>query len=230
MPLILLLLLSLLPWVSTADEEPFDFPDEDLESLTEEVNEGELEFLLTPPAESVHHHINRIQIGEDSLHSGWVELHQCHKHLDAVPHLEIVYHPQRIRHIRLLRVENIGSSRVIGSRIELRDIGHGASLCLRAESQSLHRSGRSGYQLRNGPYMRRFLDGYYPMLLTLQVDYPAELIRFTAMRPLPVDSGHARLGDGRVYWNGWFQGKLFTEIDFQTLTRVSANKTVQTHD
>ncbi|MCU7941341.1 MAG: hypothetical protein KZQ87_01545 [Candidatus Thiodiazotropha sp. (ex Cardiolucina cf. quadrata)] len=221
MPLICLLLLYLLPWCATAEEEPFEFPDEDLESTIEAVNEGDLEFLLTPPAESVHHHINRIRISEGSLHDGWVELQQCHRHLDAVPHLEIVYHPKRIRHIKLLRAENIGTSRVIDSRIELRDVRHGASLCLQAESQSLHRSGPHSYQLRNGPYMRRFLDGYFPMQLTLQVDFPADKIRFIAMHPLPLDTGYARLRDDRIYWNGWFQGKLFTEIDFQRLEPVN---------
>jgi hypothetical protein len=210
-------LILLITWVSSAQEEAFEFPDEDLESRTESVNEGDLEFLLTPPATSVHHHINRIQISEDSLHSGWVELLQCHRQLDPVPHLEIVYHPRRIRHIKLLRAENIGSSRVVGSNIVLREVGQNASICLQAETQSLHPTGQGGYQLRNGPYMRRFLDGYYPMLLTLQVDYPAELIGFTAMRPFPDDSGHRQQRNGRVYWNGWFQGKLFTEIDFQTL-------------
>jgi hypothetical protein len=217
MPLIPVILLSLLPWVSAAREEPLDFLDEDLESRTESVNEGDLEFLPIPPATSVHHHINRILISVDSLHSGWVELLQCHRQLDPVPHLEIVYHPQRIRHIKLLRAENIGSSRVIGSKIELREVRQDASICLQAETQSLHPTGQGGYQLRNGPYMRRFLDGYYPMLLTLQVDYPAELIRFTGMRPFPDNTGHARQRLGRVYWNGWFQGKLFTEIDFQKL-------------
>ncbi|MEW7996685.1 MAG: hypothetical protein AB2825_19875, partial [Candidatus Thiodiazotropha endolucinida] len=61
MPLIFLLLLSLLPWCTAAEEESFEFPDEDLESTIEAVNEGDLEFLLTPPTESVHHHINRIR-------------------------------------------------------------------------------------------------------------------------------------------------------------------------
>ena len=101
MYLILLLLLPLLPCITTAEEESFEFPDEDLESRIEAVNEGELEFLHPPPAESVHHHINRIQISVDSLDHGWVELNQCHHHLDPVPYLEIVYHPQRIRHIKL---------------------------------------------------------------------------------------------------------------------------------
>ncbi|WP_316367646.1 hypothetical protein [Candidatus Thiodiazotropha sp. CDECU1] len=214
MYLILSLLLSLWPCITTAEEEPFEFPDEDLESRIEAVNEGELEFLHTPPAEPVHHHINRIQINVDSLDHGWVELHQCHRHLDPVPHLEIVYHPQRIRQIELVRVENIGSSRVIGSSIELRDIRHGATVCLRAETQSLHKLAKGGYQLRNGPYMRRFLDGYFPMQLSLHVDYPAKLIRFTGMRPLPVDTEHTRIREGSLYWSGWFQGKLFTELDF----------------
>jgi hypothetical protein len=217
MYLTLLMLLTLLASVANAEEEVFAFPDEDLESRIEAVNEGELVFLHTPPAEPVHHHINRIQIGVDSLDHGWVELHQCHRYLDPVPHLEITYHPERIRQIKLLKVENVGSSRVNGSVIELRDIGHGATLCLEAETQSLHKRGKDGYQLRNGPYMRRFLDGYYPMQLTLQVDYPAELLRFTGMRPLPEDANQTRLSEGSLYWTGWFEGKLFTEIDFLRL-------------
>ncbi|MEW8584875.1 MAG: alpha/beta hydrolase, partial [Candidatus Thiodiazotropha sp.] len=95
----LLLLLTLLPCAASAEEESMAFDDDAFESDTEGVNEGELEILDSPPEEPVHHHINRIQIGEDSLRDGWVDLHQCHRHIDPVPLLEIVYHPQRIRHI-----------------------------------------------------------------------------------------------------------------------------------
>lgn len=217
MQLILLLFLSLSPCGAFTGEAFPDFPDSDLEQRIDAVNEGELAFLDTPPAGPVHHHINRIQIRLDSLRDGWVELQQCHRHLDPVPHLEIVYHPRRTRHIDLLSVENMGTSRVVGSRIELKDVRHGASICLRAETPSLHPLDQGGYRLRNGPYMRRFLDGYYPMQLTLEVEYPAERMRFTAMRPLPADTGHAWLHAGRLRWDGWFQGRLFTEIDFHTL-------------
>jgi hypothetical protein len=211
-----LLLLALLPCVAFAGDDLLAFPDEDLDERIDAVNEGELEFLDIPPQEPVHHHINRIQIRMNSLKDGWVELHQCHRHLDPVPHLEILYHPQRIRQIELLSSENIGSSQIIGSIIDLKDVRHGASICLRAQTRSLHPLGQGGYQLRNGPYMRRFLDGYYPMHLTLEVKYPAELMQLTALRPLPIDTGQAQLREGSLYWDGWFQGRLFTEIDFHS--------------
>jgi hypothetical protein len=217
MRLTLLLLLTLSPCAGFAAEESFNFPDEELDERIDAVNEGELEFLNTPPREPVHHHINRIQIRLDSLNDGWVELQQCHRHLDPVPQLEIIYHPQRIRHIELLSTENIGSSRVVGSTIELNDIQRDASICLRAETKSLHLLENGDYQLRNGPYMRRFLDGFFPMHLTLEVKYPSALMRFTALRPLSADTGHTRLHEGTLYWDGWFQGRLYTEIDFHTL-------------
>ncbi|MES9836376.1 MAG: alpha/beta hydrolase [Candidatus Thiodiazotropha sp.] len=216
MRFVLSLLLSLLPCAASAEETSMAFDDDSWASDTEAVNEGELEFLDTPPAEPVHHHINRIQIGVDSLRDGWVDLHQCHRHLDPVPLLEIVYHPRRIRRIELLSMENIGSGQVEGSSIVLRDIQRHASICLQAESRSLHILGGDRYQLRNGPYMRKFLDGYYPMRLTLEVDYPADLLDYTALRPLPLDAGRPPPKQGNLYWDGWFQGRLYTEIEFRT--------------
>jgi hypothetical protein len=217
MHLIMFLLIALLPCIASTGEETFDFPGENLDERIDALNVGDLEILDTPPQEPVHHHINRIRIRPDSLRDGWVELQQCHRYLDPVPRLEIVYHPERIRHIVLLTQENIGASRVVGPKIELKDVRHDASICLRAETHSLHPLGEGGYQLRNGPYMRRFLDGYFPMHLTLEVKYPAELIRFTALRPLPLDTGHARVDEGHLHWDGWFQGRLYTEIDFHRL-------------
>ncbi|MEW8506949.1 MAG: hypothetical protein AB2598_09605 [Candidatus Thiodiazotropha sp.] len=217
MPFILLLLISLYSSTAPAGDESGELDDDFWEADTESVNEGDLEFLDTSPAKPVHHHINRIQINVDSLRNGWVGLNQCHHHLDPVPHLEIVYHPQRIRQIRLLMMENIGTGRVDDSTIVLRDVRKGASICLQAESQSLHPLGEDRYQLRNGPYMRKFLDGYYPMRLTLEVEYPAKLMELTALRPLPLANESIPKSGGKFYWDGWFQGKLFTEIDFNRL-------------
>ncbi|MES9993270.1 MAG: hypothetical protein ABW098_15070 [Candidatus Thiodiazotropha sp.] len=213
----LLLLLCLLLPAAPAEEESPEFDDDFWASDTASVNEGELEFLDPPPTEPVHHHINRIQIRMDSLRDGWVDLHQCHLDLDPVPHLEIVYHPQRIRQVKLLSMRNIGSAQVQGPTIVLKDIQQSASICLQAKSRSLHPMGEGLYQLRNGPYMRKFLDGYYPMRLTLEVDYPANLIEFTALRPLPLNRQPTPVNMGNLYWDGWFQGRLFTEIDFHTL-------------
>ena len=114
-----------------------DFPEDDLESRIERVIEGRLRFLEHPLQRPVHHHSNRIRITRSSLADGWVALEQCHKHLDAVPALQIVYHPERIRNIRILRSEGIGESRVQEHSVQLQDVSEGARLCLQAESRAL---------------------------------------------------------------------------------------------
>lgn len=181
-----------------------------------EVNEGVLEFLAAAPPKRVHHHQNLMRIKPSSLEDGWVDLEQCHRHLDPVPRLEIVYHPQRIRDIRIVSYRNIDTAGVEGPSLQLSDIGPAAEICLTAESRALHKLDNGAFQLRNGPYMRRFLDGYYPMRLSLEVHYPRSRLRFNGQRPLPVESTQHTPPDGLFKWSGWFTGKLSTEIDFVT--------------
>ncbi|MCG7898391.1 MAG: hypothetical protein JAY85_08035 [Candidatus Thiodiazotropha weberae] len=180
-----------------------------------EVNEGVLEFLSQPPEKPVHHHQNQITITRSSLQDGWVELSQCHHHLDPVPRLEIVYHPQRIRDIRIVSLSNIGHAEVLGHKLDLSDIKRSAEICLSAQSRALHNLGEGLYQLRNGPYMRRFLDGYYPMQLSLEVRYPAERIELSGQQPLPEGGVDRQSMNGRFKWSGWFTGKLSTQLDFR---------------
>ncbi|MCG8487641.1 MAG: alpha/beta hydrolase [Chromatiales bacterium] len=179
-----------------------------------EVNEGVLEFLSQPPEKPVHHHQNLIMITLSSLQNGWVELSQCHHHLDPVPRLEIVYNPQRIRDIRIVSSRNIGSAEVVGHKLDLSDVGRAAEICLIAQSRALHNLGGGVYQLRNGPYMRRFLDGYYPMQLSLEVRYPAASLQLNGQRPLPEEGVDQQSTEGRFKWGGWFTGKLSTQLDF----------------
>ncbi|MCG8089230.1 MAG: alpha/beta hydrolase [Candidatus Thiodiazotropha taylori] len=179
-----------------------------------EVNEGVLEFLSQPPEKPVHHHQNQITITRSSLQDGWVELSQCHYHLDPVPRLEIVYHPQRIRDIRIVSMSNIGHAEVVGHKLDLSDVNRSAEICLSAQSRALHNLGDGHYQLRNGPYMRRFLDGYYPMQLSLEVRYPAERLAFNGQSPLPAGEVEQQSMEGLFKWRGWFTGKLSTQLDF----------------
>jgi hypothetical protein len=182
-----------------------------------EVNEGELEFLHHPPEKTVHHHQNLIIITLSSLQNGWVELSQCHYHLDPVPRLEIVYNPQRIRDIQIVSRHNIGSAEVVGHKLDLTGVSSAAEICLTAQSRALHSLGNGRYQLRNGPYMRRFLDGYYPMQLSLEVRYPPASLKFTGQRPLPSWGIEQKRLDGLIKWQGWFTGKLSTELNFQVI-------------
>jgi hypothetical protein len=200
-----------------ADDEPWpDFPEADLEERMALVSDGEPVFLTQPPDTPTHHHENRIRILPSSLDDGWVVLEQCHQNLDRVPRLEIVFHPQRIRHIRIRSSHRIEQSRVLDHSVELRGIQANAELCLSAESRALHQPSPGRYQLRNGPYMRRFLDGYYPLHLSIEIDYPAQLLSLQSARPQFEDAPAFHLEPGRIRWDAWFRGRLFTEFNFSS--------------
>jgi hypothetical protein len=197
-----------------ADISADSFPDEDPFDKIEAVNEGELELLPTPQTNVHYQHENHIEITPASLNDGWIGMRQCHHRLDAVPLLEIVYHPERIRKIEIVSRHNIGSSRVIDSKVELRDIQPNAKLCLKAESRALHRQEDGSFILRNGPYMRRFLDGYYPMRLTVTIDYPQKLLKLKSVSPDSPQRLKHQAKQGKIQWDAWFQGRLFTEFEF----------------
>ncbi len=80
--LLALLLLCAVPAQATTDSEEDEWDLE--EESTENVNEGELRFLDTTPDPVVLHSESRIRITPASLESGWVDLLQCYRNLDAV--------------------------------------------------------------------------------------------------------------------------------------------------
>jgi hypothetical protein len=210
------LLATSLSLLAAGQVDAADLPeDDDAEWRIEQVNEGELHFLEQPPPQPVHHHSNRVWITPASLEDGWVLLEQCHEHLDAVPALEILYHPDRIRAIRILESEGIGASRVEGHSIQLRKLGQGARLCLRAESRALNRQPEGGWELSNGPYMRRFLDGFYPMRVSLEIRYPLQLLRLVGRAPPPQPGFRLREEPGLIEADAWFEGRLFTRFSFR---------------
>lgn len=178
-----------------------------------QVNEGGLRFLTAAPAAPVHHHQNHIVISAASLADGWVRLAQCHRHLDAVPRSQITYGAGRIRAIRITQADRIGRAWVEGHAVEMADIAPGATLCIEAESRALARDG-AGYVLKNGPYMRRFLDGYYPMRVTLTVRLEAPGLRFRAIEPAPQPGFAVQVDEAGVGFEALFEGRLDTLIRF----------------
>jgi len=182
---------------------------------TADVNEGELVFLVKPPRRAVHYHQNRLVISAASLRDGWVRLAQCHSNLDRVPLAQILYNRDRVRGLVITVSEHIGRSRVEGHTVQLEDIGPRARLCVSAWTRALQRRDDGSYLLRNGPFMRRFLDGYYPMRVSLQVDYAASGLRLVDMRPARQPGFEVRDGDGRLSFDAWFEGRLQTEFVFR---------------
>ena len=70
------------------------------------------------------------------------------------------------------------------------------------------------FVLKNGPFHRKFLDGYYPMQVTLKIRFPDELIEFSSILPEAQPGFTIQHDKGRLHINAWFEGILNTEIRF----------------
>lgn len=200
----------------TSDDD--DWPDwveaeEGLRAQIAEVNEGELVFLANPPDSPVHHHHSHLRITEASLRNGWVQLEQCHHDLDRVPVAEILFHPQRSRALEVVSYRNIGSATAERHTVQLRDVGADSQICLRLETRALHPQASGIYELRNGPFMRRFLDGYYPMRVSLQIDFPPRLL-LADVSPVAQPGFVLSRSPGRVEARALFEGRLHTRFLF----------------
>ncbi len=179
------------------------------------VNEGQLHFLETPPAKPLHHHQNRIRIDADSLVTGWVGLYQCHDQLDAVPLLQITFREGYVRDLEIDLASGIGQARVEGASVQLRNIEPGARLCLSAQTRALRNTGNGYFSLFNGPYMRKFLDGYYPMRVTLDVDYPAAALQLIDVSPVPQPGLSSDERPGNIRLDTIFEGELRLLLQFE---------------
>lgn len=205
-------LLTVGPAAALPDAETLLF--DDFEERARRVNGGELVFLANPPERPVHQHLTRLEITPEGLGSGWVLLHQCHDRIDQVPSAQIVYQPGKLRRLEIVGYRNIESAWVEGDSVQLRNVAADAQLCVAAETRALHDLGEGRYELRNGPFMRRFLDGYYPMHVSLEVKYPDSL-ELIGSEP-PAQPGFAvRQSTNWVGVDAWFEGRLSTAIRFR---------------
>lgn len=197
---------------ASSDDDDFDWFEEDFEARALEVNEGELRFLVKLPDKPVHHHDNVITLNAESLQDGWVGLRQCHYNIDKVSRAQILFREGRIRNLRITESKNIGKTWVEGASVQLTDINHDSSLCIEAESLVLTAGEDGQYRINNGPYMRRFLDGYYPMQVTMQVKLADSGLRFTSIKPERQPGFSVEDTADSIRFEAWFEGRLRTEI------------------
>lgn len=200
-----------------SEEEIEAWFNDDSEERALAVNEGELKFLKQKPDKPVHHLHNIFTIEKESLTSGWVGLLQCHMHLDAVSATQIVYRYKRMNNLHIESYSGIAKVWVDGKSVQLEGINQNARLCVRAEVGILQLLGDSVYVLKNGPFHRKFLDGYYPMQVTLNIRYPSSVLRIDSVRPeikpgLTLNETHDELT-----LNALFEGMLTTEVRFKKL-------------
>ena len=212
-PLLALLIAAAPSSTRAADDEWSAIEEQlELERRALDVNEGELQLLDRPPEAASHHHQNRLLITSKSLEDGWVKMYQCHSDLDRVPATQIVYEQARIRDLKVLSSRNIGSVRVEGHTVKMNEISADSKICVSADRKALSvENGR--YTLKLGPFMRRFLDGYYPMRVQVEVSHPTYL-QLEESRPIAATQ-HTRDNTSYAEIDIWVVGKLEVEMVFR---------------
>lgn len=187
--------------------------DEPSPDSVDHVNEGQLRFLVEPPEKAVLEVKSKLNISSDSIETGWVKFHTCYNNLDPVGIAEIVFRYRELKFLSVQSAAGIGSYREQGNSIQIEDVEHGARLCVSGQANMLSRV-EERYFIKNGPFMRKFLDGYYPMKLSLELKFPGELLTLVSLEPVKQPGLSVQTSLGRVILGGWFEGQLSIEAEF----------------
>ena len=179
-----------------------------------EVNDGHLVFLANNTDTSLHHHHNSLTIYPNSLQDGWILLEQCHTNIDKVPAAQILFKQGRVKDLRITQQKNIDRAWIEGASVQMEDIKENAVLCLQAKSHSLIQNPDGSFSLRNGPFMRRFLDGYYPIRVSLDLNYSKTNLVLTNYTPKIQNGFQLVQGQGKIHVDTVFEGRLQTEFHF----------------
>jgi hypothetical protein len=100
--------------------------------------------------------------------------------------------------------------------VQLQDVGKQAHVCLQASTRALRLQEDGSFALVNGPYMRKFLDGYYPMRVSMRVEYPPDLLQVAGITPSAQSGFAVRQKKGTLDFDAMFEGELRTTIQFET--------------
>ncbi|WP_455376720.1 hypothetical protein [Kaarinaea lacus] len=200
-------------------EKWFYDDNDDAEARALAVNEGDLEFLSSPPDKPPHELHNKFIIKSDSLKSGWIDLVQCHENLDKVGSAQILYHPRRTRNLKVLSSIGVEKTWVEKNSVQMSNITDKAKVCVSAEVHSLFSNFDGTYSMRNGPFHRRFLDGYYPMRVTMDVQLPEGELSFGAIQPMEQEGFSVEHNKQSMQVDALFVGELNIEVYFDGATQ-----------
>ena len=195
------------------NSDEFDAPGQS----TAHVNDGQLEFLALAPKKIIHHHHNTLTISDTSLKDGWVKLIQCHRNIDQVPAAQILFKPERVKGLKIISSRNIDRTWVDANSVQMENVQANASLCLQAKTRALRRESDGTFVLRNGPFMRRFLDGYYPLRVSMDLDYTNTGLKLVTFTPEEQSGFSITKQKGQLSFDAVFEGQLNTEFRFRQL-------------
>ena len=160
-------------YLSPAELEKWFNSDEELP--TDKVNEGTLKFIDNISTENIFRSTINISIDQDSIKQGWTTLIQCYSNLDPISLTAIIYRKKFIKNIEIISSKNIKNAKISGRKIILNDVSENAQICIELNSRNFYQNEDKSFSLVNGPYHRKFFDGYFPYHLTLNIQYDPNL-------------------------------------------------------
>ena len=175
-------------------------------------NEGEIKYLKTRPDPGAYSYESRVMISPQSLDSGVVNIATCHRQLDPIRKVVIVFNEKRIKKISVKSLDKMNSAEVKDNRVTLTDVERGASICIDLESRALDKISSEQYTLNAGPLMRRYFDGYLPMSAVLRVDWPKNMLTLEKTFPVAQDGVQIAQGIDGVQLDMIFAGKMTAQI------------------
>ncbi|MGD8782977.1 MAG: alpha/beta hydrolase [Thioalkalispiraceae bacterium] len=197
-------------WFNSDSMEPPRYKD------SRRVNEGNLVFLSQEPEGALHHHHNSVTISPASLNDGWILIEQCHSNIDRVPAAQIVFSKSRVKNIQIVSYQNIEKAWVEDASVQFENVKDEATICIQANTRSLMQLPDGSYKLRNGPFMRRFLDGYFPLHVSLDLNYGQTDLVLTSFSPTIQEGFDVKQREGKISIDTVFEGRLHTEFHFKT--------------
>lgn len=175
----------------------------------------ELRILTTAPKHAPFYHGKTLTLTQDSFETGWVANHQCHRNFSKIPRLEISFREGNVRNLQIVHAANVGAHEVVGSGVTLEDVRPETEICLAGEARVLDRDESGRFRLRTGPFFYKFLDGYFPVEVELNIRYPADVLSFSGSNPPPAPGVTLSDGAGATRFQSVFEGRLWVELFYE---------------
>ena len=83
-----------------------------------------------------------------------------------------------------------------------------------AEVRQLRALGGGRFRIESGPYHRRFLDGYYPMHVSLRVRLAGSGLRLEQVTPAATEGFEVSAPADEIAIDAWFEGRLVIGLEF----------------
>lgn len=180
--------------------------------LADVVGEGQIRFLKTKPDPNSYTYESKVTILETSLDSGLVNIQTCHKKLDPIRKVVILFNKDRIRDIQVRTMDGIAMAEVKDNRVTLSEVQKGGSICIDLQSKALDSLGNGLYQLNAGPLMRRLFDGYLPMTANMKFSWPDKLLAVQETKPASQDGVDIKSANDGLEMDLVFAGKMTAQI------------------